>query len=175
MSSADHLRQWELTGWRQPPWWICRRICAALPWQQCCDCTPSMIGGSGAIIRRLAACDSSSSPRWHHHLHLPDVQEIPCTSSWAFLKICVFLFVTGFRQEEVLRPLHVSVPVGPPSHGARSSLHHQWHLGTLPEDERPPGVCFMCVCACVCKIHYFSSESWRGSISSISSDALNPH
>lgn len=32
---------------------------------------------------------------------------------------------SGFEQEEVLRPLHVSLPIGATAHGTRASVYYQ--------------------------------------------------
>lgn len=70
----------------------------------------------------------------HHHFHV----------SWGLLSRDLYynklLFLPECEQEEVLCPLHVSIPIGATSYGPRESVHHQRHHWALPENERPSGM-----------------------------------
>jgi len=59
--------------------------------------------------------------------------------------IRIVLCLTEFEQEEVLCPLHVSIPVGATAHGPRASVHHQRHHWPLPENEGPSGMSAFCI------------------------------
>ena len=58
-----------------------------------------------------------------------------------FLMSVYIIIFPGLQQEEVLCPLHVSIPIWATAHGPRASLYHQRHHRPLPENERTSGTC----------------------------------
>lgn len=66
---------------------------------------------------------------------------ISSSSLEIFLMAVYIIIFPGLQQEEVLCPLHVSIPIWATAHGPRASVYHQWRHRPLPENERTSGTC----------------------------------